>query len=112
MTGFIGLTGQAVDPLGPAVRRHSRGYFVGLVMIGLFYIGAGVNHFLNTGFYVPAMPAYIPWPLTMIYISGVAEILGGIGVLVPDGFVLARTRAAAAWGIVALLVAVSSVHIN
>ena len=96
----------------PTARRHSRGYFVGLMVIGLFYIGAGVNHFLNTGFYVPAMPPYIPLPLVMIYISGVAEILGGVGVLVPDGFVFARTRAAAAWGIVALLIAVSPVHIN
>ncbi len=48
----------------------------------------------------------------MIYISGVAEILGGIGVLIPDGFVFPRTRAAAAWGLVALLIAVSPVHIN
>jgi len=85
---------------------------VGLLLIGLFYIGAGVNHFLHTGFYVPAMPPYIPWPLMMIYISGVAEVLGGIGLLVPDGFVFPRTRAAAAWGIVALLIAVSPVHIH
>jgi uncharacterized membrane protein len=32
--------------------------------------------------------------------------------LIPDGVVFARTRAAAAWGIVALLIAVSPVHIN
>jgi uncharacterized membrane protein len=106
------LAGDAGDPLRPGVRQHSRGYFVGLLLIGLFYIGAGVNHFLNTGFYVPAMPPYIPWPLMMIYISGVAEVLGGIGLLVPDGFVFPRTRAAAAWGIVALLIAVSPVHIH
>lgn len=106
------LTGLAGDPMGPPVRRHSRRYFAGVMVIGLFYIGAGVNHFINTGFYLPAMPRYIPRPLPMIYISGIAEILGGIGVFIPDGFVFKRTRAAAAWGIVALLIAVSPVHFN
>jgi uncharacterized membrane protein len=93
-------------------RRHSRGYVVGLILMGLLYIAAGINHFLNTAFYVPMMPLYIPRPLGMIYISGIAEVLGGIGLLVPDEFIFAHRRAAAAWGIVALLIAVSPVHIN
>jgi uncharacterized membrane protein len=42
----------------------------------------------------------------MIYISGAAELLGGIGVLV------SRARVFSAWGIVALLIAISPVHIN
>jgi uncharacterized membrane protein len=93
-------------------RQRSRGYFVGLVVMGFFYIAAGINHFVNPKSYLAVMPPYVPWPLMMISISGVAEILGGIGVLVPDGFVFPRTRASAAWGIVALLIAVSPVHIH
>jgi uncharacterized membrane protein len=93
-------------------RRHSRGYYVGLIAMGLFYIAAGSYHFADSKTYLRGVPPYIPLPLAMIYISGVAEVLGGIGVLVPDGFVFPRTRAAAAWGIVALLIAVSPVHIN
>lgn len=92
--------------------RHSPLYYVGLAIMALFYIGSGVNHFRNTAFYIPAMPPYIPAPLAMISISGGAEILGGIGLLIPNGFVFPRTRAFAAWGIVALLIAVSPVHIN
>ena len=46
------------------------------------------------------MPPYIPWPLAMVYISGAAEIAGGIGLLVP------ALRPAARWGLVALLIAV------
>jgi uncharacterized membrane protein len=94
------------------VRSHSRGYFVGLAIMGLFYIGAGILHFVAPKTYLAVIPPYIPWPDMMVRISGVAEILGGIGLLVPDGFVFPRTRAAAAWGIVALLIAVSPVHIN
>ena len=93
-------------------RRHSWGYFVGLAVMGIFYILAGSNHFASPTTYLSVVPPYIPWPLTMIYISGVAEILGGIGLFVPDGFVFPRTRAAAAWGLVALLIAVYPVHIN
>jgi uncharacterized membrane protein len=92
--------------------RHSWGYYVGLAVMGIFYIAAGSYHFVSPKTYLSGMPPYIPWPPAMIDISGAAEILGGIGVLIPNGFVFARTRAAAAWGLVALLVAVSPVHIN
>ena len=80
--------------------------------MGLLYIVAGLNHFANTAMYLAVMPPYIPQPLAMVFISGAAEILGGIGVLIPDGFVFRSTRSAAAWGLVALLIAVSPVHIN
>ena len=92
--------------------RRGRGWVVGLVIMGLFYVVAGINHFRSPLSYVAIMPPYIPWPLVMIYISGVAEILGGIGVLVPDGFVFPRMRAFAAWGLVLMLIAVLPVHIN
>jgi uncharacterized membrane protein len=91
---------------------HSRGYFAGLFIMGLFYICAGVNHFAHPATYVAVVPPYIPWPLGMVYLTGVAEILGGIGMLIPDGFVFPRTRAAAARGLVALLICIWPVHIN
>ena len=46
------------------------------------------------------MPPYIPWHLAMVQLSGAFEILGGLGLL------FAQTRRLAAWGLVALLVAV------
>jgi uncharacterized membrane protein len=80
--------------------------------MGIFYVSAGVAHFVVPATYLRVMPPYIPWPLAMIYLSGAAEILGGVGVLIPDGFVFRHTRVAAAWGLVVLLIAVSPVHIN
>jgi uncharacterized membrane protein len=103
-----------VDEMGyiQSSPRRSRSWLAGLVIMGLFYVVAGINHFRSPLTYLAIMPPYITWPLAMIYISGIAEILGGIGVLVPDGFVFSRTRALAAWGLVGLLIAVSPVHIN
>lgn len=106
------MTLSAARPEAKQNPRHSNGYYVGLAFMGLFYIASGINHFRSPQTYLPVMPQYIPSPLLMIYISGAAEILGGIGVLVPNGFAFPRTRAFAGWGLVALLIAVSPVHIN
>lgn len=63
-------------------------------------MGAGINHFLSTGFYLRMMPPYLPWHTELVYISGVAEVLLGFLLLIRP------TSAMAAWGIMALLVAV------
>ncbi|WP_443946074.1 DoxX family protein [Pedobacter sp. AW1-32] len=48
-------------------------------MYAIFYIAAGANHFISSEAYLAIMPPYLPLPITLIYISGVAEI--GLGVL-------------------------------
>ena len=68
--------------------------------MGVFYVAAGVTHFVATRFYLRAVPEYMPSPRALVLVSGVAEIAGGLGVILPD------TRRAAAWGLVLLLVAV------
>jgi uncharacterized membrane protein len=78
----------------------SRPQKVLLPIAAFFYTVAGVLHFLKPSPYLKIMPPYIPWPLAMVYISGAAEIAGGVGLLIPS------VRRAAAWGLVALLVAV------
>ncbi len=75
-----------------------RKVFLGLA--SLLYIGAGVLHFLKTDIYMKIMPPYIPWPRAMVLVSGAAEVAGGIGLLIPG------LRRPAAWGLVALLIAV------
>ena len=71
-----------------------------------FYIVAGVNHFINPGFYQKIMPPWLPWHYSFIYISGVCEIAFGL-LLIPK-----QTRKPAAWGIIALLVAVFPANIQ
>ncbi len=70
------------------------------VLLAVIFIAAGSLHFTIPGVYVKIMPPYLPWHLALVYISGAAEILGGLGLLVPE------TRHAAGWGLVALLIAV------
>lgn len=75
-------------------------------LLTVFMVGAGVNHFLDPGPYLAMTPEFLPAPRALVYISGVAEILGGLGLI------SARTRPFAAWGIIALLFAVFPANIN
>lgn len=77
-----------------------------LWLLAIFLIGAGVNHFLSPAAYVAMMPAALPWHFELVYVSGVAEILCGLGLLYPP------TRRWAAWGTIALLVAVFPANLN
>ena len=76
------------------------------VIFGLLFIGAGVNHFVDTPFYLSIMPPYLPWHYSLVIASGVAEVVLGIGLLIPK---LSRL---AAWGIIALLIAVFPANIH
>lgn len=75
-------------------------------LLGLLFVAAGVNHFLRPDFYVAIMPPYLPWHLPLVYLSGAAEAALGALLLVP------RFQAAAAWGLVALLLAVFPANVH
>ena len=68
--------------------------------LGLSTAVQGVNHFVMQDFFVKMMPDYLPAHVFLVQLSGVIEVLLGVGMLVP------RTRRLAAWGYLALLVAV------
>ena len=71
-----------------------------LYVMGVFYTAAGVMHFVAPGAYARVVPPQFPRPVALVYLSGIAEVVLGIGVLIR------RTRQRAAWGIIALLIAV------
>ncbi len=73
---------------------------VGRILLGGLFLVAGMLHLLRPGLYLPMMLPALPHPLGLVYLSGAAEMLGGLGVL------LAQTRRAAAWGLILLLLAV------
>lgn len=75
-------------------------------VLALFFIVAGLNHFLAPEIYLGMMPAWLPFKDAANLISGAAEIAGGLGLLLP------RFRRAAAWGLIALLVAVFPANIQ
>ena len=77
-----------------------------LFVMAAFYVFAGIQHFRVPEFYIPMMPPYLPWHAELVFLSGVAEVLCGIGVLTPT------TRKYAAWATIALLVAVFPANIH
>src|SRR5215213_2296490 len=76
------------------------------VVLAALMVGIGTLHFLTPAPFVRIVPPILPAPLALVSISGFFEILGGLGLLVP------RTRRAAAWGLVALYVAVFPANVN
>jgi uncharacterized membrane protein len=77
------------------------------VVLAVFFIGAGLNHFRDPELYLGMMPNWLPWPAACNWISGAAEIAGGIGLLIP------RLRRIAGYGLILLLIAVfpANVHV-
>jgi uncharacterized membrane protein len=78
----------------------SRAKLISKFVLAIFMIGAGTMHFVNPAFFLKAMPPYLPLHEELVLVSGVCEILLGVLLLVP------KTSRLAAWGIVALLIAV------
>lgn len=75
-------------------------------VLAVAIIIVGITHFTKPEPYVSIVPPQLPAPLELVYISGVFEILGGIGLLIP------YVSVAAAWGLIALFIAVFPANIN
>ena len=76
------------------------------VLFAAFFVIAGVTHFTNREFFLSIVPPYLPWPEMLVYVSGVAEIVLGVLLLVPSMMRIA------AWGRIALLLAVFPANIH
>lgn len=70
-------------------------------LLAILFIVGGLMHFIRPRFYLKMMPRYLPLHKELVVISGVFEILGGVGLFAPEPW-----NGYAAWGLIALLVAV------
>lgn len=77
-----------------------------LWLLALFYVAGGLNHLVHPEFYVAIIPPALPGPEWLNLISGLVEIVLGVFVLEP------RVRVLAAWGIIALLIAVFPANLH
>jgi uncharacterized membrane protein len=77
-----------------------------LYVMAVLYVAAGVYHFVNPRFYQKIMPTYLPWHTSLVYISGVCEIVFALLLLSES------TRPVAAWLIIILLIAVFPANIQ
>lgn len=79
---------------------------VGLAIVFLWFMVGGVTHFTSPEFFVNIMPPYVGWHLEIVYISGILEILGAVGILVP------KTRRLAGNCLILLTLAVTPANIH
>jgi uncharacterized membrane protein len=74
--------------------------YLGVGLMALLLLSSGTMHFLRPAMFVQIVPPVVPWPWAAVYVSGAAEVLLGIGLLVP------RFSRLSALGVVLLLIAV------
>lgn len=79
---------------------------ISLVILILFYLVAGANHFYNPLSYYKLIPNYIPYKTVINLLAGFFELLFAVMLIFP------KTRMAAAWGIILMLIAFLPVHIS
>jgi len=83
----------------PLLRR------IGLILVFLWFLFGGVAHFSLTEAEMRIVPPTIPWPRAAVLISGVFELLGAVGILIP------ATRRAAGIGLFLLTIAVTPANV-
>ena len=83
--------------------RRPQAAGIGFVFLW-FFIG-GIAHFVLTDTEARIVPPYIPWPVAAVLVSGVFELLGAFGLLLP------ATRRAAGISLFLLTIAVTPAHI-
>jgi len=86
-------------------RQVSTSQFAGLAIVFLWFFLGGIAHFALTDTESRIVPPYIPWPVAAVLVSGVFELLGAVGILLP------ATRRAAGIGLFLLTLAVTPAHI-
>ncbi len=75
-------------------------------ILAVGFVLAGLNHFIHDEFYVSIMPPYLPWHAFLVYLSGCFEIALGASLLNP------RYEQMAAWGLIALLIAIFPANVH
>jgi uncharacterized membrane protein len=76
-----------------------------LVFVFLWFAIGGVAHFAATRLEMSIVPPYIPWPHATVLVSGVFELMGAAGLLLPP------TRRLAGWGLFILTLAVTPANV-
>lgn len=79
------------------------------VLLAAFYLIAGVLHLVFPHPFIAITPRFVPAPEVVVWVTGVAEILGAIGLVQPFS---RRLRQAAGWGLAAYALCVWPANVN
>ena len=75
------------------------------VVLAIFLIFGGVQHFISPNNYIPFVPSFLPFTLAIIYLSGLFEILFGLALF------FKKLETIGAWGILILMLLFLPIHI-
>lgn len=78
---------------------------LGIAFVFVWFFAGGIAHFALTASFLRIVPPYIPFPLAAVYVSGVFELLGAFGILIP------RTRAIAGAALIVLTLCVTPANV-
>jgi uncharacterized membrane protein len=90
---------STMPAMAPLLKR------IGLIIVFLWFLIGGFFHFSLTDVEMRIVPPVIPWPRAAVLSSGVFELLGAVGVLIP------ATRRAAGIGLFLLTIAVTPANV-
>ncbi|WDF56498.1 DoxX family protein [Mucilaginibacter sp. KACC 22063] len=77
-----------------------------LIFLIVFYLAAGINHFIHPDGYIRVIPGWLPYPALINTIAGICEIVFALMLIFKS------TRKLAGWLIIAMLIFFSPVHID
>lgn len=97
--------GHTPDFRSPDAPSRDGALRIGRAFVFLWFLIGAVAHFVATETEIRLVPPYIPWPLAAVWVSGIFELLGAVGLL------FLRTRRAAGIGLFVLTICVTPVHI-
>lgn len=84
---------------------HPWAHRAGLAFVFLWFFVGGIAHFVFTDAEMKIIPPWMPWPRETVWVSGVLELLGAIGIA------WRPTRVLAGWGLIALTLAVTPANV-
>jgi uncharacterized membrane protein len=76
------------------------------ILFGVMFIGMSSMHFIASETELKVIPEFLPFRRTALYLTGIWEFIGGIGLLVP------RWKRFSAWNMVGLLLVVFPANVN
>jgi uncharacterized membrane protein len=76
------------------------------LIMAAFYLVAGILHIAAPSGFIAIVPSFVPFPETIVLLTGLCEIAGAIGLMLP------RFRRAAGIGLAAYAVCVFPANIN
>ena len=79
---------------------------IGRAIVFVWFFLGGIGHFVLTKTFVSVVPPYVPFPLEMVYLTGVCEIAGALALLYKP------LRHIAGMCLIALTICVTPVHIQ